>query len=87
MVGSLKKGWAIQLHDVCVGTICTDVKLPCLVDGCFSCFFYFALQLQGAQKAHRAVPNEALYGVLSIQADHLDVPALVLKHLTVMGRG
>ena len=36
---------------VCVWTSCTDVKLPCLVDGCFSWFFYFALQLQGAPGA------------------------------------
>jgi hypothetical protein len=40
-----------NIFGVCVWTICTDVKLPCLVDGCFSGFFYFALQLQGAPGA------------------------------------
>ena len=50
---------------VCVWTICTDVKLPCLVDGCFSWFFYFALQSQGARNPSlsvRANEDQTVWG-------------------------
>ena len=46
---------------VCVCTIWTDVKLLRWLRFTFQ-YFYFPV-CRGAQKAHRAVPNEALYGV------------------------
>ena len=44
---------------MCVPLVVTGILLDCFV-------FVFLLQSRGAQEAHRAVPNEALYSVLRI---------------------
>ena len=83
--------------EACVWTIWKDVKLlsvdfvALLIWFIGSSWLFLAFSLlssRGAQKAHRAVPNEALYGVLRISRlitwTYLH---LFWNNFTVMGRG